>query len=172
MKLTKWSFAGLEVPMMEDEDGELYCTSKALCGALGVTEGNIRSFYNDNKAEFDSLTVSNRHAKEFFREHQSVFELKRIRGNIRIWSEDDMLVFAFFLKTPQAREFRRELRLFIKQQARKDTVSREEFMSLLERVKNMELEREEALPRFNLAASCAGKTLASFRGTTDFRKIH
>ena len=42
MKLVMWSFKNLSMPMVEDDSGELYCTSKAVCKSLDIKEDALR----------------------------------------------------------------------------------------------------------------------------------
>lgn len=92
---------------MMDIEGELYCTSKAICGALGVHEETLRSIYNRHTKEFALLSVSNCNAKEFLQQNRVEFGVKRVRGDMRLWSEDDMLTFAFHSKSDVSLEFRK-----------------------------------------------------------------
>lgn len=171
MKLVRWEFQGLHMPMMEDEGGELYCTSKAICEALGINEATMRWTYNQHKAEFDSLSVGKTNAKEFFQQNRAEFGIKRVRKDMRLWTEDDMLTFAFHSRSPESLEFRKRLRQFIKQNARRDYVSQEEFESLKGELENMK-EMVHSLMRIaNENASQAGKMLYDQKKSKHLRAV-
>lgn len=167
MKLTRWEFMGLHMPMMEDDRGELYCTSKALCEALGINEGTLRSVYERHKEEFLSVSICD--AKEFLRQNKVEFGIKRIRSDMRLWSEDDMLTFAFHSKSVQSLEYRKQLRQFIKQNAKRGYVSRDAF----ENLKGELHEIKEFMQKYMLAvdesASHVGKALRAQRETKSLR---
>jgi len=46
MKLVRWSFHNIHMPMMENEEGELYCTSKMLCNS------ESKVFFREHRTEF------------------------------------------------------------------------------------------------------------------------
>jgi hypothetical protein len=130
MKLVRWSFQNLHVPMMEDGQGELYCTSRGLCGALNILEDTLRHVYTRHKEEFDSLSVTDCHAKEFLQENRAEFGVTRVKKDMRLWTEDDMLNFAFYTKSGVARQFRQDLRKFIKANASRHYISMEQYHKL------------------------------------------
>jgi hypothetical protein len=171
MKLVRWQFQGLVMPMIQDENGELYCTSKAICEALGVCEETLRYVYNTHKEEFSSLSVGNSNAKEFFLEHKTELGIKRVRSDIRLWTEDDMLGFGFFLKSDEAREYRRQLRQFIKTNAMVNTVSREEHEQLKGRLEYIEELLKGSMPAVHSTASMAGRLLRTQRDNKHLRLV-
>jgi hypothetical protein len=57
MKLVQWEFHNIKMPMIEDDQGNLFCTSKALCEALQTAEVNLRNVYAKNRDEFDENCV-------------------------------------------------------------------------------------------------------------------
>lgn len=64
MKLVRWEFNSLQLPMIEDDEQELYCTSAALCKALGITAGQLRDVYQRHRTELFPLSVAQRDAKQ------------------------------------------------------------------------------------------------------------
>ena len=171
MKLVKWQFQGLVMPMIQDESGELYCTSKAICEALGVCEETLRTVYNRHREEFSSLSVSNCNAKDFLKENSEEFGVKRVRADMRLWTEDDMLGFGFFLKSDEAREYRRQLRQFIKANAMVNTVSREEHEQLKGRLEYIENLLRDSMPAVHSTASMAGRMLRTQRDNKHLRLV-
>lgn len=205
MKLVRWEFLGLHMPMMEDEDGELYCTSKAICNALGLSKDALDHIVTRNAEEFGSLrltncqskddgpslpnlqakdgnlsvtncyskdlSVSNPNAKEFFTAHKTEFGIKRVRSDMRLWSEDDMLTFAFHSKSPQSLEFRKQLRKFIKQNATRGYVTQAQFDELKGQMHSIMELVAMYVPAANEAASSAGKALRAQRSTKPLRLV-
>lgn len=174
MKLVKWEFMSLCVPMMEDDAGELYCTSKAIISSLGMTEDQIRRTVSDHKEEFSSLSVRNTHANDFLRRNKAEFNVQRVRDDMRMWSEDDMLTFAFHSKSSKSLEFRKQLRVFIKQHATKNYVTKahynqmeqrhaEELASVHQKLDNVMTYVIQTLPINEKSASLAGTVLRGRR---------
>lgn len=135
MKLVRWSFKNLHMPMMRDESGDLWCTSAQLCGALGIEPKALRELKRRNPEDFDLLSATENGAKEFFLKNKAEFGVRRVRKDMTLWSEDDMITVAILSRSAVAREFRKELRQFIKESARKDLlagyVTREEHERIL-----------------------------------------
>lgn len=180
MKYVAWEvIPGTCLPMMEDDNGELFGTNKTVSDGLGVNPSTLRTLYQQNKEEFDSLSVLNTDAKEFLRLNKSKFDISRVRSDMRMWTEDDMLTFAFLAKSDKGREFRRNLRKFIKINAVRHYVSLEEHNKL----KNGLSEIKEQMHTMSLLilqnqqavkydASLAGKLLSNHRKTKEFRMEH
>jgi hypothetical protein len=103
----------------------------------------------------------------FLKEHKVEFGLKYVRGDMRLWTEDDMILVAILSHAPSSKEFRKDLVQFIKANAVKDYVSREEYDSLLERLKAL----ESAVPALQVAASAAGTALQAQKGTRHLRLV-
>jgi BMFP domain-containing protein YqiC len=171
-----WQFNNLNVPMMEDEDGTLFTTGSVLSGVLGVTERNLRNVYLNHRDEFDGNCANDIGAISFLQQNRETFQLKYLRADMHVWSEDDMILFAALSNSDQGKEFRKGMKELVKQQARKSYVSREEYESLAEqlihvsnRLEALEQERENVRPSLNLAASAAGVALAAQRNTKAFR---
>lgn len=171
MKLVRWEFMGLHMPMMEDGAGELYCTSKAICEALGVDETMLRSTVCRYPKEFSSLSVTNCNAKDFLRQNRTEFGIVRVRNDIRLWSEDDMFSFAFHSKSENSMEYRKRLRQFLKQHATRNYVSREEFNTIKGELRELKEILAQYTPAANHAASCAGKALRAQRDTKPLRLV-
>jgi len=55
MKLVRWEFQSLHIPMIEMEDGLLVCCGKQLAESLGTTEGALRSLRLIRKRAFLTL---------------------------------------------------------------------------------------------------------------------
>lgn len=109
MKLVTWTFQNLSVVMMEDENGVLYTTSAVLATALGVTTDSLRMAYKFHREEFDALSVTDAYAKDFLNLHRVELGIQRLRDDMHIWSEGDMILHAMYCQTSQGRGFRKDL---------------------------------------------------------------
>lgn len=143
MKLVRWSYNNLHMPMMSDDNGDLWCTSKQLCEALGLKDSTLRELKRVNSEEFELLSVIVPDAKEFLAENKAEFGLKRVRKDMTLWSEDDMVTVAILARSPIARAFRKELKTLIKQNAIKNTIPRTEHDKTLMQLGMMAVEIEE-----------------------------
>jgi hypothetical protein len=176
MKHFLWQFQNLNIPMMEDEGGTLYTTGSVLAGALGVTPQNLRSIYANHRDEFDGVSVNAIDANEFLQQHKEAFGVQRVRQDMHLWTEDDMILFAALSNSDQGKEFRKGMKQVIKTQARKGLITKEYFDSVVSQLvaQNVELlERvtavEAAQPAFDRAASAAGTMLQAQKHTKGFR---
>jgi hypothetical protein len=157
--------------MLADEDGELYCTSKMLCTALSINEKALQATYLRHKDEFSSTSAANCSAKEFLLANKVEFGISRVRDDMRLWNEDDMLIFAILSKSTVSKEFRSHLRKFIKENARRGYVTAEEHKALAERMSVLEDLVLHAQPALTNAASAAGAALAAQKGTRNLRLV-
>lgn len=182
MRLVRWSFHNLHIPLMEADDGTLYCTTQVLTAALGINRTSLHKLHERHKAEFSGLmltdsqhkteelpglNVTDSKAKAFLQEHRSEFGLRRLRADTRLWSEDDMILIACLSRSPGGLEFRRGVVQLIKSNARRGTVSMEQYeadlanlQGQLQELKDMFLQSEAAR---QTAASAAGTALQAQR---------
>jgi hypothetical protein len=171
-KYVAWEvIQGTCLPMMEDKDGELFCTNKCIEDGLGLTPDNVRKIYQVNKDEFSALSVTNPHAKDFLKTHKNEFGVKRVRSDMRLWNEDDMLTFAFKANTDKGIEFRRNLRKFIKENAKRHYVSKEQFDDLKNKFNDLTKIVLYSLPAVETTASLAGKALRAQKQTKQLREF-
>lgn len=182
MNLVRWQFENIDVPMMEDEDGMLYCTSPVIASALGIDEITLRTMYHYHHDEFEPVRLESMNAYDFLKQHKQEFSIKRLRKDMHLWTEDDMITFAVFSKSDRAREFRRGLKQFIKQQARRQYISKEEYDTLAEHYANLYQQFqlltkrvgdiEQAQPHLQATASAAGAALSHQRYTKRLRQTN
>lgn len=174
MRLMNWQFNELSIPMMEDERGTLYTTTGVLCGALGVVENDLRNIYLSRRDEFDGLSVNNLGANDFIRANKEIFCVQRVRQDMHLWSEDDMILFAAISRSDQGKEFRKQMVQLVKQQARKTYISREEYDrmvgELMIRIGKLEQEKDQVRPAMQESASAFGRGLSYQRRTKTFRQ--
>ena len=173
MKLVKWQLKNLAVPMV-DINGNLYCTSKMLCLALGVTLKHLKNAYSYNKAEIgEPLGAKNQTLRSFLKTHKDDFEIKRVRQDLNLWSEKQMLTFSCHIKSDQCIGFRSEMIDLVISHAKISSVSRQEYEALkneLDVIKEQLtyfIQQQEPLKKI---ASGAGKLLYMQRHTKKIRK--
>lgn len=137
MKLVRWSFMGLYMPMMENaEDGNLYCTTHQLAEALKTDKDSLFKIRQRHSDEFSSRLWTNCPQREFLKEYKAEFGIKQIKKNVMLWSEEDMVLVAILSKTPVSTEFRKNLSRFIKENAVRDLI----HISVLEATRSQMLE--------------------------------
>lgn len=167
MKMIVWEFNGLKVPMVEDSAGELFCTTKQLAEALQTTESHVRRIKDRHSDEFDGLSKTNCLAKDFLARNKSEFGIKRLREDVLIWSEDDMIMAAILIKSPVGKEFRKDLRKFVKANAMRGMVPVELVNRLIAETQEARAETAEMRSEFvalkeylEASASLSGKALS------------
>lgn len=165
----------LQIPMIRI-NGNHYITQKTLEKLLGVKGATIRKTFLTRRDEFDGLSVDIINAKDFIREHKHLLSVKRVRDDMHLWSEHDMLSFAMLVRGPRGRELRSELIQFIKDNAGYDMVPKEEYDRALSRVTNLEKEltelREEVRmlrPALKELAKLSGQSLRMQKDTKNLR---
>ena len=120
MKLVRWEFQGLHIPMAEDDDGVLWSTEQPILDAFKVDKKAIKYVLNRYSGRFsDSLRVENLDSKEFIRKHRVEFGVLRVRDDMHFWSETNMLKLATLVNTPEASVFVDRLVDFMKFHARR-----------------------------------------------------
>lgn len=169
MKLIQWSFHNIHMPMLEDDNGELFCTSETLCESLGITKESLRQYSKRYADELSGLSVNEFNAKEFIAENKEKLGIQRLRKDLHIWTENDMLIIAMLAKSDVSKEFRWELLKFIKTNARRGYVSQEQYQYLATRLDKLEAAVEYAKPVLEEYASAAGMALVAQKRTKGLR---
>jgi prophage antirepressor-like protein len=169
MKYFLWQFQDLNIPMMLDDNRTLYTTTPILASALGVDEGTLRQIYQRHQDEFDGNCVTDSDAISFLSENRKTYGLTYVRGDMHLWSEDDMILFAGLSRTPVGKAFRKEMVKAIKAQARKGLVTEEYFDSVVSQLLARVSVVEAAQPALDRAASAAGTMLQAQKHTKGFR---
>jgi hypothetical protein len=190
MKLIKWKFRELEISMMKTPEGELFCTSAALCSALALREGHLRKLLHGNRNQLAPLSVTDCNSKvEFMRANKLDLGLKRLRTSSLLWPLRQALKVAYLARTEVAWEFIEASLDLVEDNATEDMVSREEFEQLEQCLSETELalveattsaERLERLEQIvmstktslELAATAAGRSLQAQRGTKKIRELN
>jgi hypothetical protein len=207
--------------MMEGADGALYTTNAIVCAIFGWEASVPLQLYRRHKEQFDSRSMTVIHAKEFdplsvsvsdtnakevdplsrndsdakefLAQNKAIFGIKRLRKDMHLWTEDDILTFAFLAQSQRGLEVKRELKKFLKEQALKNYVPRQDWDQLLASyaalyAQNQSYEAalqalqaqfqelsarlsdlEQAKPALQATASAAGTALAAQRFTKNLR---
>jgi hypothetical protein len=164
MKLVRWDCPNaFSMPMVEDDDLDLWGVTKGAAGAFAVQEQMIDKLFQTYPDELGTKATSSS-VREFFRQNRAAFGIQRVR---RILSEDDVLLVAMHLHTPESRVARHEFLKFIKLNMRKNFVTLAEYQQLLGRVEAI----ESGVPYVQRAASAAGAALAAHRGTSRLQLV-
>ena len=160
MRLVSWSFRNILMPMIEDENGTLLCTSNTLCKALNITPSALSTISNRYKNELSGIRVTDCDPVEFFQEHKHLLDMKQVRGDMRLWTEDDMLCIAFVSQSDVSREFRTHMKNIAKEQARRGYISKDEYDRAVTELEGRLTKLEEIVKE---QASLSGQFLANHR---------
>lgn len=165
MKITRWSFHNLHMPMIEADDGTLYCTTKQLADALGVTEVHVREIKRLHKDELDTVRVNEIGAKDFLLRNKAEFRIERVKSDMNLFTEDDMIGIAMIARSTVSKAFRKELIKFVKENAKRDMVPMSVHEAAMQRLDNL-----EAIVLGHV--SQAGKTLNEYKSVKHLQLVH
>ncbi len=172
MKLVRWEFNNLHVPMMEDDQGNLFCTTKQLASALNCPEDTIRRIRRRHEDELADVSKTFCLAKEFLESHKAEFAIGRMRKDLTVWTEDDMILVAILSKSQVGKEFRRNLVSFIKANARKDYVQASVHERLREEHAKLRADVDSIMSYLDMTASTSGKLLNAQKQTKHLRLVN
>ncbi len=178
LQLVTWTFQSLVVPMIQLPDGKLYCTSKALCDALGLSTAALKQLHKSREKQLSPLRVSQTHSKEFFVEHRVRLGLSRVRADMVLWSERDMIRIAMWSQAPNALDFQESLIDMVRDAAVKQHVPQSTYDAIVARLEEQGRQLRElqevvfsAHTALQTTASAAGSALAAQRGTKTLRLV-
>jgi hypothetical protein len=121
MRKIDWIYKGVSIPVIEDEDGKIFCTGKMICKGLGLKEKDLYNMCLNHPQHFqDSLKYSNLAVKEFIGEHREEFGMQRVR---KIYTDAELIAFAILSKSPFAVVFMQEFIQFVRSQVQMGYVS-------------------------------------------------
>lgn len=156
-----WTFANLNLPMIKLPDGRLVCTSKAVCRALGINKEALRFLASKYVDKLSRICVSETNANGFLQENRDLYELNYIRGDMRLWTPDDLLWFARHATSAQSDEAYVEIINLVKREARAGLVSIEEWRGMeaqLTELRRENLEMQEWRRRIEVLEDILGVT--------------
>lgn len=156
-----WRFANLNVPMLKLPDGRLVCTGKAVCRALGINNESLRYLASKYADKLSRISVSETHAKVFLDEHRDLYEIDRLRNDMRLWTPEDLLWFARHVTSAQSDEAYVEIIKLVQREAQEGMISVEEWRGM--EARNLELEHrnvtlEELVRRMEVLEETLGIT--------------
>jgi len=179
MRVIAWEFNGFKIPMVEDGERNLFCTTKQLSHALNTDERQLRRIRSRHLDEFEELGGQTDTLIPFLEENKSEFGIQRIKRNMTLWSEDHMILTAVLSKSNVGKEFRRGLVKFIKKNACRGYITQEQFDTLKNENANLNSKFNtlselvlKALPAAKKSASAFGAGLRAQQGTKDLRLMH
>lgn len=163
-------------------DGDLYITQDNLSRMLEVETKTLSNTFNNRIEEFDGLRSHIMGANDFIRENKHLLGVKRVRSDMHLWTEDDMLTFAMLVRGNKGRLIRKELKAAIKAHAKCQTVSKEKYDELVQQLymlKEQINQLHEVIEDFKAAqpvlkelASLSGKSLQAQKGTKAIRGMN
>jgi hypothetical protein len=178
MKLVRLEFNGWLLAMMEDSNGNVFCTSRALCNALGLTAQELKHTLRRYGSRLHPLRISafgvqngtqlgtqNESLRDFLNEYKATFSIKYLRDDMLLWPLQEALGVAFHVHTELAWEFHQAAIRMIVEHARASAVSREEFEALQQEIRGSQ-------PFIKAAASAAGIALQAQKGTKALRELN
>ena len=139
MELIKYTLCDIEL-MMVDIEGTLYCSTPQLEKVFRCSSPHLRHIANKHRKEEFSVTrgqdllpkmMASKVTNDHLSDVEKNLEISRLQKNTRLWSEDDVLGFAFALRSDIARQCRVQFKEILKQHARRETVSRDMYEQLM-----------------------------------------
>lgn len=131
MKIVRWSYNNLHVPMIRDDKGGLWCTNKALSEALGVTEQALRMVYRRRGDKLKGLSLTDCDAKDFITSNKVELGIGRLRKDMLLWSESEMIRIALWSKSSVSDVFVEEVVKLVREQATTGYVTQDEHNRVL-----------------------------------------
>lgn len=174
LKLVRWSFMGLHMPMLEMSNGDLCTTTKQLALALNAKEKVITNLARAHRDELSLVNTSSEGVKEFLKSNRVEFGLKKVKHNLLLWTEDDMILIAILSKSVVSKQFRKGLVAFIKENATRDYVERSEYDQIKSDLADLKSFKEIVLshiPALQNDATLAGRLLQNQKKTKHLRLV-
>jgi prophage antirepressor-like protein len=170
MNVIPWKFRNLIIPMAL-VGGRLYTTTQVLAKALGVSYDAIYHSYLRNKDRLEKLNLTNCQAKEVFAQNKEAFGIKRLRADMHVWSESQMIFLAFNCRSEQGQEFSDAVIDLVIQEARANMHTDEEMaqavtqvqMQYTSEIADMKARLDALEGATTAAASAAGTGLNAFK---------
>lgn len=196
MKIVNWRGDNFSCAMVEDDDRRMWTTTRGVALALGITERAVLQLYRRHQAKFDQLEGlsgtfctakeaglsatdrgancaakcdANRKVWEFLEQNRAYFGIQRMRSDMHIWSEEQVILFVAHCTSDKAGLALIAFIQFIKDQLIKDYAHlADQHKELVSRM----IALEEAVPSVRKSASAAGTALAAHRGTVKIRDLN
>jgi prophage antirepressor-like protein len=114
-------------------DKDLYCPNALLAVVLGTSLDALKHLAACHRHELHPLIGRKSPAKvlELLAMHKDSFHIKRLRDDIILWPEDDMILLACMSQTPIGHDFRRWMVAHIKENASRSAITIERVEQIL-----------------------------------------
>jgi prophage antirepressor-like protein len=133
MKLIRWNFRNLNVLMIEI-NGTLYCPSTALAVALNVTQHNLTMWAKSKHRNIRPLRIRDLEpgVQALISSNRDGFHIKRLKQDIALWSEKDMIRLACRSRSAIGEDFHEQFVTLIVENATRELMTKEQVKQLLE----------------------------------------
>jgi len=164
MNLVKYTLCDIELVMV-DIEGTLYCSTPQLEKVFGADHSNlsklVRRYPNEfSQTTIEALTGYNVPRKEII----EALEIKRLRKNTRLWSEDDVIGITWLVRSDIARQCRAQFKEILKQHARVDHISADRVEAIIQaQIAPLQAAVAELMADRKEMASYAGRSLRLIR---------
>lgn len=170
MELVTYQLCDIEL-MMVDIEGTLYCSTPQLEKVFGAHKGNLNRVIRQYPKEFTDTRLSSLGTQiDDLSEFKKALLFKRLKGDARLWSEDDVLGLTWLWRSDIARKCRVQFKEILKQHAVRNTVSKSAFNKILEsnakmaeQLESLRVAVEELQSERKQFASNAGRSLRLVR---------
>lgn len=134
MQLVRYTLCDIDL-MMVDIEGTLYCSTPQLEKVFRCNRSQLMHVCNKwSRGDFGTATLGDLVMSNQQHKVSAIAEglmLKRVQPKTRLWSEDDVLGFAFALRSDIARQCRAQFKEILKQHARREMVPREQLDKMM-----------------------------------------
>lgn len=136
MEYVAWKFEELEIAVVEDDAGDLWCTSLALCSALAISYPQLRKMCERHPEQLNPRTVTDCHNRgqealvQFIGDNRAKFGIKLLRKDSLIWHLDEALTVAYLARTSVGWRFIKSSISLVKERAQRGRVSAQQHAEL------------------------------------------
>ena len=170
MRLVKYTLCDIELAMV-DIEGVLYCSTPQLEKVFGVERVSLTRMVQRYPEEFSKATcemlmLSNDQHKDVL----GALDLRRLRKNTRLWSEDDVIGITWLVRSDIARKCRAEFKEILRNHARRDYLHHNQVEEMInarikEQIEPLQEAVNELMADRKQMASYAGRSLRLVRNT-------
>lgn len=186
MELKNWKFHGITIAVIRIMEGLLVCTSKALCAALGLTQGQLDILYSRHIDQLNPLRptdcVSKNDLMAFLKANRIELGIGRVRTDMLLWPIREAIKVAYLAHTKVSWDFINASIDLVLQESRENAITQEEYhkleshLSLVQkegsnlraRLARLEEIVEYIKPTMEVMASASGTTLQAHKRVKDW----
>jgi hypothetical protein len=153
---------------MVDIEGVLYCSTPQLERVFGADHSNLSKLVRRYPHEFSQTTIEALTGYDVPRkEIIEALEIKRLRKNTRLWSEDDVIGITWLVRSDIARQCRAQFKEILKQHARREYMPADQVEAMMRELKSQIAPLQAAVAELMAdrkeMASYAGRSLRLIR---------